>query len=141
MKRLLIDTDVLLDFLFDRQPEAQYTLELLLKCETKELIGYVTPVTLSNCYCVLRQNADHDYVQNQMKQLLSILKVLPVDKQTVQLALYSKFKDFEKAIHYFAARKSTKIDALVTRNLKDFKKSTIPVFSPGELLSVLQQEA
>jgi predicted nucleic acid-binding protein len=79
-------------------------------------------------------------VKNQLKQLLSIVKTLPMDEQMVQLALHSKFKDFEDALQYYAARKSAKIDAIVTRNLKDFKKASLPIFSPSEMLQRVRLE-
>lgn len=140
MRRILFDTDVVLDFLFDRQPYAQDTLQLLLLCERKELVGYVTPVIVSNCYYILRQKADHEFVKNQLKQFLSIVKILPMDRQIVQLAMHSKFKDFEDALQYYAARKSAKIDGIVTRNLKDFKKASLPIFSPSEMLQRVKME-
>jgi predicted nucleic acid-binding protein len=141
VRHVLFDTDVILDFLFDRKPFSQNSLALFLKCEDKELCGYVTPVILSNIYYITMQESHHAFVLEKLKVLVSIFTVLPMDQKTVHLALHSKFNDFEDALQYAAALGSKKIDALVTRNLKDFKKSTIPVFSPGELLSVLQQEA
>lgn len=106
MKRVLFDTDVLLDFLFDRKPFSDNTLKLLLACQDKKLIGFLTPVIFSNMYYILRQQASLTYVKEKLGVLLSVLRVLPMNEQTVQLALNSSFKDMEDAMQYFSALKT-----------------------------------
>jgi predicted nucleic acid-binding protein len=140
MKRVLFDTDVLLDFLFDRKPFSDQTLTLLLACQEKKIIGYLTPVIFSNMYYILRQQASDAYVKEKLGILLSILRVLPMNEQTVHLAINSSFKDIEDAMQYFCALKNANIDAILTRNTKDYKKSVIPVFLPSEWLSVMGQD-
>ncbi len=140
MKRVLFDTDVLLDFLFDRKPFSDQTLTLLLACQEKKIIGYLTPVIFSNMYYILRQQASDAYVKEKLGVLLSIVRVLPMNEQTVHLAINSSFKDIEDAMQYFCALKNANIDAILTRNTKDCKKSVIPVFLPSEWLSVMGQD-
>ncbi len=140
MKRVLFDTDVLLDFLFDRKPFSDQTLTLLLACQEKKIIGYLTPVIFSNMYYILRQQASDAYVKEKLGVLLSIVRVLPMNEQTVHLAINSSFKDIEDAMQYFCALKNANIDAILTRNTKDYKKSVIPVFLPSEWLSVMVQD-
>ena len=137
MKRVLFDTDVLLDFLFDRKPFSDHTLKLLLACQDKKKIGFITPVIFSNMYYILRQQASHVYVKEKLDVLLSILRVLPMSEQTVHLAINSSFKDMEDALQYFSALKNANVDAILTRNTKDFKKSAIPVFLPSEWIAVM----
>ena len=137
MKRVLFDTDVLLDFLFDRKPFSDHTLKLLLACQDKKMIGFLTPVIFSNMYYILRQQSSHTYVKDKLDVLLSILRVLPMSEQTVHLALNSSFKDMEDALQYFSALKNADVDAILTRNTKDFKKSAIPVFLPSEWIAVM----
>jgi predicted nucleic acid-binding protein len=140
MKRVLFDTDVLLDFLFDRKPFSDQTLTLLLACQEKKIIGYLTPVIFSNMYYILRQQASDAYVKEKLGLLLSIVRVLPMNEQTVHLAINSSYKDIEDAMQYFCALKNANIDAILTRNTKDYKKSVIPVFLPSEWLSVMGQD-
>jgi predicted nucleic acid-binding protein len=140
MKRVLFDTDVLLDFLFDRKPFSDQTLTLLLACQEKKIIGYLTPVIFSNMYYILRQQASDAYVKEKLGLLLSIVRVLPMNEQTVHLAINSSFKDIEDAMQYFCALKNANIDAILTRNTKDYKKSVIPIFLPSEWLSVMGQD-
>jgi predicted nucleic acid-binding protein len=130
MNKVLIDTDVILDFFFDRQPYAEYAAQVIGLCETNKIKGFVTPVIYSNVYYLLRRTARHDKVINNLKQLLGITDVLAMDKEVVMNALNSGFKDFEDSLQNFSAMKHGAIDVILTRNLKDFSKSDIGVLTP-----------
>ena len=130
MDKILIDTDVILDFFFDRKPYAEYSAQIIGLCETTKIQGFVTPVTYSNLYYLLRQTARHEKVIENLKQLLSITEVLAMDREVVTNALNSGFKDFEDSLQNFAAIKNGKVDVIITRNLKDYKDSEIGVLSP-----------
>ena len=135
MKSVLIDTDVLLDFYLDRKPFSDDSLQLLLKCEQKQFRAFITPVIVANTYYILRRHATHLYVVERLQILLNTISVLAMDQKQVLAALDSKFTDFEDALQYFSAVNSNKIDAIITRNIKDFKKSALPVFTPQEYLA------
>ena len=134
MKKILIDTDVILDFFFDRKPFSENSAIILNMCERKHIQGFVTPVIISNSYYLLRRNAQHDKVIDKLKQLLSITDVLNMNKQIILNAINSDFKDFEDALQNFAAVSNGDIDVIVTRNVKDFKKSEIAVLTPESFL-------
>jgi predicted nucleic acid-binding protein len=130
MDKVLIDTDVILDFFFDRQPFAEYSAQVIGLCEINKIRGFVTPVIFSNIYYLLRQTARHDKVIDNLKQLLTITDVLPMDREVVSNAFNSGFKDFEDGLQNFAAMKNGEIDVILTRNLKDYSKSEIGVLTP-----------
>ena len=130
MDKALIDTDVILDFFFDRQPFSEFATKIFSLCESKKIKGFVTPVIYSNVYYLLRQTAKHEKVIDKLNQLLLITEVLPMDKEVVRNALNSGFKDFEDALQNFSAIRYGDIDVILTRNLKDFKKSEIGVLTP-----------
>ncbi|MCX6236589.1 MAG: PIN domain-containing protein [Bacteroidia bacterium] len=134
MDRVLIDTDVILDFFFDRQPYSEYAAKVLSLCELKSIQGFVTPVIVSNVYYLLRRTAKHEQVIEKLNQLLTITDVLMMDKSVIIAALSSKFKDFEDALQNFAAFNAGNIDAILTRNVKDFKNSELGVFTPENYL-------
>ena len=136
MKKILIDTDVILDFFFDRKPFSENSSIILNMCERKQIQGFVTPVIISNSYYLLRRTAQHNKVIDKLKQLLSITDVLNMNKQIVENALNSDFKDFEDALQNFAAVSNGDIDVIVTRNVKDFKKSEIAVLTPESFLKL-----
>jgi len=134
MDKILIDTDVVLDFFFDRQPFSEYAAKVFSLCELKQIQGYITPVICSNVYYLLRQTAKHEKVIEKLGQLLTITDVLLMDKNIIVQALRSNFKDFEDALQNFAAEETGYIDAILTRNTKDFKNSELGVMTPENYL-------
>ncbi|WP_192085733.1 PIN domain-containing protein [Algoriphagus sp. Y33] len=130
MDKVLIDPDVILDFFFDREPFAQFATEIFVLCESKQLIGYTTPVIISNVYYLLSRTAKHEVIIDKLKQLLSILEIATMNKEVVMAALNSKFKDFEDALQNCVAQNQGDIPILLTRNIKDYKKSELAVLSP-----------
>ena len=134
MDSVLIDTDVILDFFFDRKPFSNDAALLLSLYEKKKIKGFVTPVIISNTYYLLRQTAGHDKVIEKLKQLLSIINVLIIDKEVVLHALNSKFSDFEDALQNFSAIKNGEIDVIITRNIKDYKTSKIGALTPDNYI-------
>jgi predicted nucleic acid-binding protein len=137
MRNILIDTDVILDFFFDRKPFSDQSAQILTMCETKQIKGFITPVICSNLYYLLRQRAQHEKVVEKLKLLMSITDVLIMDKEVVFHALNSGFNDFEDALQNFSAIKSGAIEAIITRNVKDFKNSTIGALTPENYLRTI----
>lgn len=134
MTRILIDTDVILDFFFDRKPFSENASKIFSLCESKEVKGYVTPVIISNVYYLLRQNAKHEKVIEKLKLLVSITGILVMDNDVVIQALNSEFKDFEDALQNYSAELDKEIDLIITRNIKDFKNSKLAVMTPDNYM-------
>lgn len=134
MDKVLIDTDVILDFFFDREPFAKYAIEIFNLCETNKLQGFTTPVIISNVYYLLRKTAKHMVIVERLKQLIHIIDVIKMDKKVVLNALNSEFKDFEDALQNFSAIEYGTIAVLLTRNIKDFKKSELAILTPETYL-------
>ncbi len=134
MNHVLIDTDVLLDFFFDRKPFETYSTQILNQCAENEIKGYATPVIISNVYYLLRKTAKHDVIIEKLKQLLQIIDIIHMDKASVVNALNSEFKDFEDALQNFSAMENGKISIILTRNIKDFKTSDLAVLTPETFL-------
>jgi len=130
MDRVLIDSDVILDSLFDREPFAEYSSVILSMCESGIISGFLTPLIFSNVYYLLRRTATHEKVIEKLKQLLKITEVLQMDRNVIEKALNSRFKDLEDALQNYSAVNNGNIDLILTRNLKDYKKSELGVFTP-----------
>jgi len=134
MDKVLIDTDVLLDFFFDRKPFAEFSTEILNLCEENKLMGFTTPVIISNVYYILRKTAKHDIIIEKLKQLLNIIEIIKMDKNAVINALNSNFKDFEDALQNFSAIDNGSVSIILTRNIKDFKTSELAILTPETYL-------
>lgn len=63
-----------------------------------------------------------------MSKFKVLVKVLPVDDKILELALHSEFTDFEDALQYYCAIENG-INLLITRNIKDYKHASIPIFT------------
>jgi predicted nucleic acid-binding protein len=137
MNRVLIDTDVILDFFFDRKPFSDNAAKVLALCESKVITGHITSVIISNVYYLLRQTAKHENVVDKLKKLISITEILTTDKETIKQALNSPFKDFEDALQNFSAEMNGNIDVIITRNIKDYKNSALGVMTPENYLKII----
>ncbi len=131
---VLIDTDVLLDFFFDRQPFSEFAAEVLDHCEEKSINGFTTAVIICNVYYLLRKTDKHEIIVEKLKQLLTIIDIVKMDKEVVFDALNSEFKDFEDGLQNFSAVQNGEIRIILTRNIKDFKKSKLAVLTPESYL-------
>ena len=135
MDKILIDTDVILDFFFDRHPFSEFASTIISWSEKKKVEGFVTPVICSNVYYLLRQTAKHEKVIEKLSHLLTIVDVIQMDKKVLISALTSDFNDFEDALQNFAAIQQGDINVILTRNIKDFRKSKIGVMTPENYIN------
>ncbi len=135
MDHVLIDTDVILDFFFDREPFVKSAAEVFTLCEKKQIKGFTTPVIICNVYYLLRKIAQHQVIVEKLKQLLTIIDVLQMDKNTIMDSLNSDFKDFEDALQNFSAVHHKLVSFIITRNVKDYQKSELAAFTPDMYLS------
>ena len=109
MKQVLIDTAVILDFVFDRKPFSEESSQILSFCENGKIKGFVTSIMLNNIYYLLRKTAKHDKVITNLKMLMSIIEVTTTNKKTVLDALNSDIKDYENALQNFSAQNNPEI--------------------------------
>jgi predicted nucleic acid-binding protein len=137
MTDLFIDTDVIIDFLTDRKPFSREAAIILTLIEQKKLKGYVSSLTFSNLYYVLRKFESHNKIISKLDSLSKMVSILKVEEQTIKNALLSGFKDFEDSIQYFCATDNKRVDVIITRNTKDYKNSSIPVMTPGDFLKIV----
>lgn len=138
MNKVLIDTDVILDFFFDRKPFSHDAAKILSLCEGAKIDGFVTSVTISNIYYILRNSSKHDKIIESFKILMNIIDVAIIDKQTILNALNSEFKDFEDALQNFSAINESDIQVIITRNVKDYKTSSLAVMTPENYLKAFR---
>ncbi|WAC40791.1 type II toxin-antitoxin system VapC family toxin [Pedobacter sp. SL55] len=138
MEKILIDTDVILDFFFDRLPFSDDASKILALCEKRKINGFVTPVMISNIYYLLRKTAKHEKVIENLRALLGIIDVVVIGKETILDAMNSNFKDFEDALQNFAAKSHKEIKVIITRNIKDYKTSKLSIMSPETYLKAIR---
>jgi PIN domain. len=139
MKDLFIDTDVIIDFLIDRKPFSREAAIIFTLIEQRKLKGHISSLTFSNLYYVLRKFESHNKVISKLDSLSKLGIILKVDDHTIKNAITSGFPDFEDSIQYFCALESKKIDVIITRNIKDYRHSELPVMSLGDFLKTMSR--
>lgn len=130
MDHILIDSDVILDFFFDRVPFSDFAAEVFTLCESGKVKGLTTPVIINNVYYLLNRTAKHQLVVEKLRQLVSIIDIIKIDKGVINEALNSKFRDFEDALQNYAAEHDPTIRIILTRNTKDYRHSSLSVMTP-----------
>ena len=137
MKNIFFDTDVILDVSIKREMDIKDSVKLINFVEDGLYKGYTSTIIFSNIYYIQRKLIGHEISIKFLKNLRLILSVLNVNDSIINKALESEFKDFEDAIQYFTAVENN-MDCIITRNVKDYQNSIIPVYTPMELLGKLK---
>lgn len=134
--RVLFDVDVVLDLLLDRSPFSRDAGILLSKAEQGELTGHVCATAVTTIHYISRKAIGDRRARKEVRKLLTFLEPLVVNRTVLEAAFDTSFKDFEDAVSHEAARQAG-IECIVTRNIRNFKASQIPVYSPSDLLRTL----
>jgi predicted nucleic acid-binding protein len=137
MKHIFMDTNIVIDFLADRQPFSLHAAKLFDLAVDEKIRIYISAVSYNNIYYVLRQSLTNNATIKLLQELDELTEVADVTKAVIKQSLKTDFKDYEDAIQYYCALSIPKIDFIVTRNTKDFKKSTLPVLTCAEAIIAL----
>jgi predicted nucleic acid-binding protein len=137
--KLLLDTTIVLDLLLDRMPFSDFAAELFSNVEEGTIIGYLCGTTITTVYYLTAKTVGAAKAEVEIKKLLNLFEVAPVNRHVLEAALVAEFNDFEDAVIHEAAC-HVGAEALVTRNQKDFKKSRIPVYSSEEMAKIVTSQ-
>ena len=137
--RILVDTNVLLDYLLCRSPYDRAAEQIVVSCKQRRLAGCIAAHSISNMFFILRKVFS---VAERRKLLLSICELFEVegiDKAKILNALADEtFSDFEDCLQKECAA-AFQADYIVTRNCADFKSSGIPCIEPTEFCKILSE--
>jgi predicted nucleic acid-binding protein len=138
MKNIFLDTNIVIDFLADRKPFSLDAAKLFDFSVLGKAKIYISAVSYNNIYYILRQSLSNSVTIRVLDELSEMAEIADVTKTVIKKSLKTDFKDFEDAIQYYCALSLNKIDFIVTRDTKDFKKSTISIMTPAEAVSQFQ---
>jgi predicted nucleic acid-binding protein len=137
MKKIFVDTNILVDLLADRKPFSKYAVEIFNASENKKVKLFTSSHSIATTYYLLKKFIDDSSLRKTLLGLIEYMTIIPVDTEVLTKGLRSKQKDFEDSIQIYCASTIEKIDCIVTRNVKDFKGCEILVLTPDELCSRL----
>ncbi len=135
--RVLIDTNIVLDFLLQREPFSQDAELLFHSISTGQIIGYVTATTLTDIFYISRKHTRSvEQARQAVSETLTAMVICPINRAVLDSAFNSGLVDFEDAVQIFGAV-AQGLDAILTRDNKGFLSSPIPVLSVQNLLQRL----
>lgn len=136
MKRLFLDTNIVIDFLSKREPFCEDATRLFTMAYHKKVQLLVSSTTYATASYLLQKKNSPEQVRNLLANFRQLSHVAATDERVVDDAIASQFVDFEDALQYYSALKA-KADVIITRNGKDFSLSKIPVMTATEYLTSL----
>lgn len=139
MKQVFLDSDVVLDFLTKREPFVLESMHIFEFAARKELKIYVSSLSINNIHYIVSKLESAEKSKKQIRILLNLVEILPVAKSTIEKAFLSDFSDFEDALQNFCAEEGG-LNILITRNVRDYKRSQLSIFTPKEFLSDFVKE-
>jgi predicted nucleic acid-binding protein len=135
--RLLVDINVVLDFALKRLPWGEDARDLFAHIERGKAAGYLAPHTVATAHYLIGRAENRQIADTAISGFLRIFDVAPVSRTGLQQALALGWRDFEDAVQAVCAEK-VGADFIVTRDLKDFRGSTVPAREPSALLPLLR---
>ena len=137
IKRVFIDSDIILDVALAREPFFSASKMILVMAENNFIIGHISSNCIANIYYILRKSGGDSNSRKFISSIVKYITVITIDHQNVLEALQSKFSDFEDALQYYSAVEN-QCEYIVTRNIDDYKNSKIKVVLPEEFIRMFQ---
>jgi len=134
-KKVFVDTDIIYDLLAKREPFYQAAAKLFTQSDEGSIDISISALSIPNLHYLISKQLTNEQAKQILRKFRLLVHVVPLSEKIIDLALNSEFNDFEDAIQHFSAIESD-CDLLLTRNLKDFKKSQITVMTAQDFISL-----
>lgn len=138
--KILFDTNVVLDLFLDRKPFVLSAAKLFSKVEESEIVGVLGATSVTTIYYLVAKTIGNQKAQSAIHALLKLFEIASVNRLVLENALSCGEVDFEDAVLLSAAIESEVI-AIVTRDEQAFKGTKISIYSPEDLLVILESKA
>lgn len=136
--KVLIDTNILIDYIMNREPYAEIASEIVMMCAEKKIDGCIAAHSVPNIFFILRKSLSPHDRRNILKSLFTIFSVESIDREKLLSALDNNdFADFEDSLQEECAI-TFSADYIITRNEKDFEKSRITAVTPEKFIEIVK---
>lgn len=133
--RILFDTNIILDLLLDRTPFSQDAVALIEQVEMGILTGVLCATTITTIDYLICKAIGKEKARIELEKLMSMFDIAPVNRLVLETALHNGLNDFEDAVIYESAFHHG-VQAIISRNLKDFKNIELPVYTAKQFLLI-----
>lgn len=140
MHKLLLDTNVLLDFMVAERPGSDAAVEVIRRCATKEDVGYVCAGSLKDTYYVARKYLGEQSARDFVRAFLMVLEVCALDGPVCRIAADSNEPDFEDAL-IRASAEDERVDFILTRDVGAFQATKIRSLDAERYLALFARES
>ncbi len=138
IKRVFVDTDVILDVALARKPFLEHSKIVLAMLENNIAIGHVSSNCVANIYYIFRKVGGDINARELIKKLLKYMTVISIEQSDVFEALKSNMPDFEDAMQNYSAIRN-QCACIITRNIEDYQSSKLDVYSPLEFINLYKE--
>lgn len=138
--RVLLDTNILIDYIALRQPYAESAERIMFLCKNRQIHCCMAAHSVMNVFYILRKNFTVDERRIILKELCEIIEVISIEKSKIIASLENHdFSDMEDCLQSKCAEEFS-ADYIITRNIKDFQYSTIPAVLPDDFLHIINSD-
>ncbi|TDX86289.1 type II toxin-antitoxin system VapC family toxin [Epilithonimonas xixisoli] len=137
--KLFVDSDVVIDFFTDREPHANPASELFELSEQGSVTLYISALSINNIYYIVRKFLGHKKTLEIVEALVEMTEVIGITKVEILQALKNDFSDYEDSVQYSSALTIAGLDAIITRNIKDYRNSSIAVMTPLNFMKMKEK--
>ena len=138
MKKILVDTNVVLDILLKRQDYPNAKVVYLLAEENK-IACYISASAITDIFFLAKGTLGKKVTKIAMKDILQVFKPAAVTDSHIYQALDLDWDDFEDSVQYIVGE-SFAADYIITRNTKDYSSGSIPAVTPEGFLQAITVE-
>jgi len=135
--KIFMDSDVVIDFFTDRDLHVNPASELFELNEQGIIKIFLSAVSINNIYYIVRRFLGHNKAIQVIESLTEMTEIIGTTKNEILQALKNDFSDYEDSIQYSSALTIQKLDAIITRNIKDYKNSKIAVMTPHSFIQMI----
>lgn len=136
---ILVDTNIVLDVLLNREPYAEQARMIMTGCAERKVVGYLAVHSIPNLFYILRKAYTQKERRMFIKNLCEIFRISELNEKKIMLAAENEeFADFEDCLQEECAVE-VMADYIVTRNPGDFKKSRIKIVEPRKFVELLSK--
>ena len=133
--KVLLDTCVVIDALQNREPFSEDAQNIFLAVANWKIEGYITAKSVTDIYYLTHRLTHSDAATRDiLNKLFSLFGILDTTANDCREAVFSDVTDYEDAVMVMTAE-CEKMDYIVTRNIRDYSKSKVPVLTPAELIN------
>ena len=137
--RAVIDTCVIVDVLQNREPFCEDAQSIFLFCANQQFEGFLTAKSITDIYYLThRQTHSDKATRDVLTKLCVLFGLLDTTALDIRKAISAEISDFEDAVMVEIAVRSH-ADCIVTRNIQDYNKAPIPVYTPVEFVELLNE--